>query len=100
MKKRELHPLRVYRDDWEKIKVKTQADGLSFQKLTEVLLRAYLKNNKEIKRLVKDFVDKNGTRKARSGLDEMEADELLRLIEEKHSPLRLIHEVDEEMDDE
>lgn len=99
MKQKEQHPVRIYPDDWEKLKVKVKADGLSFQRLTEVLFRGYLKNNKEIKRLVRDFVESQGSRKSRAGLDEIEADELLRLIEEKHSPIRFIHEVDEEMND-
>ena len=100
MKKKVMHPVRIYDDDWEKLKVKTKVDGLSFQKLTEVLLRGYLKNNKEIRRLVGDFVDKNGTRKSRSGLDDMEADELLRLIEEEHSPIRFIQEMSEDLKNE
>jgi hypothetical protein len=99
-RKREQHPVRIYNDTWEKLKVKTKSDGISFQKLTEVLFTAYLKKNKEINRLVKAFVEKKGQRKNRQGLDEMEADALLRLIEEQHSPLRLIEEVNEEIKDE
>lgn len=97
--KKVQHPVRIYEDDWEKLKVKTAADGISFQRLTEVLFRGYIKNNKEIRRLVNAFIEKYGTRKRRTGFDEIEADELLRLIEEKHSPLRHIYEVDEEFDD-
>jgi len=97
---KEQHPVRIYRDTWEKLKVKTDTDGLSFQKLTEILLQAYLKGNKEVTRLVTSFAEKKGLRKNRSSLDEMEADELLRLIEEEYSPLRLIEEVDEEFRDE
>jgi len=99
-RKKEQHPVRIYSDTWEKLRVQTQADGITFQKLTEVLFTAYLKKNKEIKRLVQDFVEKKGTRKKRTGLDAMEADELLRLIEEEYSPLRLIEEVNEEMKNE
>jgi hypothetical protein len=98
-RKREQHPVRIYSDTWEKLKVKTSADGISFQKLTEVLFTAYLKKNKEITRLVRDFVDKKGTRKQRAGLDEMEEEEILRLIEEQHRQLRLIEEVNEELKD-
>jgi hypothetical protein len=97
-RKREQHPVRVYSDTWEKLRVKTKADGINFQKLTEVLITAYLKNNKEIKRIVANYVEKKGTRKNRTGLDEMEADHLLRLIEEKHSPLRFMEKVSEEIE--
>lgn len=95
-RKKEQHPIRIYTDTWEKLKVKTKSDGISFQKLTEVLFTAYLKKNKEMQRLVKAFTEKKGVRHNRAGLDEMEADALLRLIEEEHSPLRLIEEVNKE----
>ena len=100
VREKDQHPVRIYSDDWEKLKVKTKSDGISFQKLTEVLFKAYLKKNKEIMRLVDKFVEDKGTRKNRMGLDEIEADEILRMIEEEYSPLRTIEEVKRELENE
>lgn len=70
-------------------------DHLTFQRLVEVLLRAYLKDNKHVKELVKQYSDVKNDKKRRNQLDDLEANEILRLIEEEHSPLRLMEKAKE-----
>jgi hypothetical protein len=70
-------------------------DHLTFQKLVEVLLYAYLKDNKHIKEIVKQFSDFKNDKKRRNQLDDLEANEILRLIEEEYSPLRVMDKAKE-----
>lgn len=99
-------PVRLYPDQYEKIREKVRYDGLSYQKLAEILFKLYLKNNKEVMKHVEKFVEQKGNRKNRPMLDEMESDELLRVIEENYSPLRedredrSVEEIIEEIEDE
>jgi len=96
-------PIRLYPDQYEKIRTKARYDGLSYQKLAEILFKLYIKNNKEVMKHVNKFVEQKGNKKRRPMLDEMESDELLRMIEKNYSPLRdnqNIKEIIEEIEDE
>lgn len=93
-------PIRLYKDQYDKIKAKMVDDKLSFQKLSEILFTAYLKNNKEVMRLVRKYVDEKDEKKRRFNLDSIEREELLRLIEEEHSPLKDVNQAVQEMKDE
>lgn len=97
-------PIRLYSDQYDKLREKLRYDGLSYQKLAEVLFKLYIKNNKEVMKHVQKFVEQKGTRKDRPMLDEMESEELLRIIEESYSPLRgdnrNVEEILEEIEDE
>jgi hypothetical protein len=89
--------IRLYKDDFIKVKTKVIEDNISLQVLGEVLYGAYLKNNKEIMRLVKRRADERHTNKRKYSLDEVERDELLRLIEKEYSPLKeAIQEIENE----
>jgi len=92
-------PIRLYPDQIKKIKAKVMQDKLTFQKLAEILFSAYLKDNKEIKRLVQRHADEKYARRRRYQLTDMEAEELLRRIA-KESPYSEIDEAMEELDDE
>jgi len=96
-KEKQLCPIRLHRDQYLKLRAKLEGDGLSFQKFTEVIFIAYLKNNKEIKRLVDNFVSSKGEKQKRTDLNEIERDELLRIIENEYSPLRELKQVVEEV---
>ena len=94
-------PIRLHKDQYEKIRFKCAEDRITFQKLAEVCFRAYLKDNKEIRRLIKVWADSKYARKKRPILSDMESDELLRLIEEEHTPLRdLVAAAADELDTE
>ena len=81
-------PIRFYPEQYEKIREKAQYDGLTYQKLAEVLFRLYLKNNKEVMKHVNKFVEQLGGQvKNKPMFNEIESDDLLRLIEERYSPL-------------
>ncbi len=68
-----LHPLRFYPDEYKKIKHLADEDGISFQKLGEVLFRSYVRGHKPTKRLVEKYVENHKGRKKRTHLGEMEA---------------------------
>lgn len=94
---RVLCPVRLPKADYDAIKAKVMEDHLTFQKLLELLLLAYLKDDKYIKDLVKVHSDVKNDKKRRFHLDEIEANELLRLIEEEYSPLRSLEKAKEEI---
>jgi hypothetical protein len=95
--------VRIYPDIKEQLLAKLQLDGLSFQSMFEVLTTAYLKNNKETQRLVEKFAESKKNKKKKNELNDMERDELLRVIEREYSPLRdlegAIKETEEEEED-
>ena len=99
VKNKKQTPIRLYPDQIEKIKAKTVQDGITFQKLAEVLFTAYLKGNKEINRLVEQFADDKKNKKKRYSFNEMEADELYRILEEEYSPLKYIEDARREIED-
>lgn len=71
----------------KKIKSKVAKHGLTYQKLGELLFSAYIKGNKEVLKLVEQYVDEKGLRKKGVYMDTIESEELLRQIEEL-SPLQ------------
>jgi hypothetical protein len=85
-KDKELCPIRLYADVYEKVKTKCFEDGLSYQKLTEFLLTCYVRNNVEIKKLVEDYVDKLKNKEDRI-INEEETEDIYRLLE-SNSPLK------------
>lgn len=93
-------PIRLYESDYLKIKEKIVVDKITFQKLVEVLLLAYIKGNKEIQNIVNKYADEKNAKKRRYSLDEIETNELLRVIEEEHSPLRHLEKLSKEVKDE
>ena len=90
-------PIRLYPEKYQKIKERLEEDGLSFQKLAETLFDAYLANNKEILRLVGKRIEDRGNK---NHLDSTEREELMRIIEKEHSPLRDLLEKIREIEDE
>lgn len=84
--------LRLYEDQYKKVKLKIVEDRITFQKLGEVLFEAYLSNNKEVLRLVRRHSNAKYSKKRRHELTFIERDELLRKIEKEHSPLRKLEQ--------
>ncbi len=77
-------PLRFHAEEFDRIQRKCKEEDVNYQQLGEVLLGAFLKNNKECMRLVRKFAkSKRGDKK---NLNELEKDELFRLLE-NNSPL-------------
>jgi hypothetical protein len=99
-KDKKMVPIRVYPDKYQKLTDKLKEAGLSLQKFTEVLIDAYLKNNKEIMRLVGQRVEDKKNKKNSNELDDEEREEVFRVIEKEYSPLREVNEAIEEIDDE
>jgi hypothetical protein len=90
-----LHPEQI-----QKLEAKLQLDNITYQKLSELLIKAYLKDNKEIMRIVKKYVEEKGGSKRKQALDELEKDELYRILEENYSPMKDIQEAVEEFSNE
>lgn len=86
--KRIQAPIRLNESDYLKIKEKIVLDNITFNKLVEVLLLAYIKGNKEVQSIVTKYADEKSSKKRRYSLTEMESNDLLRFIEEEESPLR------------
>ena len=91
--------VRLHPDQIVKLEAKLELDNISYQKLSELLIKAYMKDNKEIMRMVKSYVEEKGT-KRKSSLNELERDELIRLLEEQYSPLRDLELAVKEFDNE
>lgn len=79
--------IRFYADEFERIQAKCKQEGLSYQQLGDVLFGAFLKNNKEVMRLVTKFVDSKSPANRAYLLDDLEKNELFRLLESQ-SPLK------------
>jgi len=92
-------PLRFMPDDWKKIKAKMVVDKITYQKLGEILFKAYMRNNKEIMKLVLKYADDKENKKKRYGVTELEAEEILKYAEQ-HSPLSDFDEAIKELEDE
>jgi len=91
---------RLYPDTYDKLKVKVTKDRVSIQKLFDVLTKAYMRNHKEIMKIVERHADETNSKKRRYSLDEMESEELLRLIEKEYSPARHLEQAIEELKNE
>ena len=99
---------RLYPDQIEKLKLKAVSDSVTVQKIYEIMTKLYLTGNKHIMEKIEQFKSEKYVRKRRYSynLTEMEADELLRKIEEV-SPvaeldgiLKKLEEEDEDADSE
>lgn len=86
--KKKLVPFRLFPEDLLKIQQKIVQDKVTFQKLVEVLLLAYLKDNKEIKKIVAKYADEKSSKRRRNHLNDVEVNDLLKYIEEEESPIR------------
>lgn len=93
-------PIRLHKDTYKKVKAKVQKDQVTFQKLMEVLISAYLDDNKEVMKLVQKYADSKNKKRRRYELNEFEADALLREIETKYSPLKDLESAIEEIENE
>mgnify|MGYP006921281378 CR=1 FL=1 len=93
-----LCPIRLPKDDLDKVKAKVIQDQLTFQKLVEILLNAYVKGNKAIADIVAPFADAKNAKKRGFKLDDLEVSEILTLIEEEYSPLRSVEKAVKEID--
>lgn len=86
--------IRFYADEFDRIQSKCKEEGLSYQQLGDVLFGAFLKNNKEVLRLIKKFVDSKNPKNKIHFLDDLEKNELFRLLESQ-SPLNEIEKFGE-----
>ena len=79
-------PVRLYKEDYDKIRALAAEDGLNYQKVAEYILLQYMKGNKEIATLVKRHA---AERKAKNGsqFDETEKDDIFKKISEV-SPIK------------
>jgi hypothetical protein len=79
-------PVRLYKSDYEQIKKLAAQDGLSFQKVVEILLLNYAKENKTVTSVVKKYAEE---RKASKGkrFDETDKSSIYDRIENL-SPIR------------
>lgn len=79
--------IRFYADEFERIQDKCKEEGINYQQLGDVLFGAFLKNNKEIMRLIHKFVESRNSNDRTNLLDDLERNELFRLLESQ-SPLK------------
>jgi len=78
-------PIKLNKTDRDKSKIKLVEDKLSFQKMMEVCFYAYMKNNKAIMELVAPYADIKNDKKRRKELTELEAMDILKLIEQENA---------------
>jgi len=81
-------PIKLSKVDRDKSKIKLTEDKLTFQKVMEVCFYAYMKNNKAIMDLVSPYSDASNDKKRRRDLTELEAMDVLKLIEQEHNPFK------------
>lgn len=93
-------PFRLSKDKLLKVKVKIKEDSISFQKLMEIMLNAYLRNNKEIMKMVNKYASDKHVKRRRGELSDFEYENVLSIIEEKHSPLRDLELATKELEEE
>lgn len=94
---RALVPIRLPKTEYNKCKIKVVEDHLTFQKVMEVLFYAYMKDNKHVREMVLKYAGEAQDKKRRNELDDMEINDIRRLIEEEHSPLRLLEKISQEV---
>jgi hypothetical protein len=92
-------PLRFDEDIYTQIREKAETDGLNYQQLGDLLFGAYLRNNREIRRMVKRFVEQRSGKKKET-LSDVEKYELFDLIENQHSPLSSLERAIKEKENE
>jgi len=92
---------RINKKDLELVKAKLAIDGLSMQQLIDLLLRAYLKDNKEILKWIEKLKSQGKLKKGEDRkLDVLEKDEIYKLIEQHYSPLKYVEEAKKELQSE
>jgi hypothetical protein len=84
---------RLYPDIHDAVKEQCAKDKITFQTFCEVMVYSYIKGNKEIDRLIETHGHKKYARRRSTVLDPLDADELLHIIEEEHSPLRELDKI-------
>lgn len=90
--------LRFFPDEWKRIEAKCNIDGLSYQKIGELLFGAYVKDNKELRKIIEKYIEQHGVKKKRGSFDEIEVKELYRLLETEYSPLRDLEDAKKEIE--
>lgn len=81
--------IRVYPDIRDKLRDKSRSDGITLQKVFEIFIDSYLKNNTTVMERVNRLIEKKKQKKKGvAKFDESEIQEILHLIEKEHSPLR------------
>lgn len=78
--------LRFYSDEFDKILTKAKNDGLNYQQVGDILFSAYLNNNKEVMRLIRNFAESKQKVGPTFELDYVEKTEIFRVLE-TNSPL-------------
>lgn len=74
--------VRIFPDDFEKLKARLVVDSITLQKLFDILVKSYLSGNEEIQKLVDKYKDSRASKKRRYTLTEMEANDILSHIEQ------------------
>jgi hypothetical protein len=91
--------IRFWPEDFAILKKKLTTDGITLQKLCEVLVKAYMNNNKEVMSIVMKHADDKKNKKKRYAISEVESDDILNYIE-RNSPLKDFNSVVEKLEKE
>jgi superfamily I DNA and RNA helicase len=78
---------RLFEDDLETFKAKVVGDKVSLQKVMEALVKEYLKDNKEVMKIVRKYANIRNDKRRRYSVDELEAGAIMKRLQEV-SPLR------------
>ena len=90
---------RIWAEELLLLKKKLTTDGITLQKLYEILTKYYLNDNKEIMNIVEKHANDKTNKKKRYSISEMEADDILNYIE-RNSPLKDVNSVIEKIEKE
>jgi len=82
--------VRLWPEEITILKKKLTTDGITLQKLYEIITKAYLNNNKEIMSIVEKHANDKKNKKKRYVVTEVEAEDILNYIE-RNSPLKDVH---------
>ena len=79
-------PVRLSKADYEKIRELAAQQGLSYQKVAEILLLNYMRGNKQISLIVEKYAEQRKSKKGRT-FDDTERGQILEELENV-SPLK------------
>jgi len=91
--------IRIFRSELEILKKKLTVDGITLQKLSEILFKMYISDNPEVMKKVKKYADDKKNKKKRYSVTEVEVESIFDFIEE-NSPLRDVTRATRELEEE
>ena len=98
---KQLCPTRLYADMYEKVKVLAHEDGMTYQKVFEVLMYAYITGERNARLIIEKYQEAHALhKKTPDGFDDLAREDILRIIEQQSPLTKLEKEIKEALKDE